>query len=125
MERAALEALAEALARKAARHVSGWSPSLAALQPSGLASATHATTLDHITRRSILKRIRLLASSYQLQWLVDQETFATTGPEAVDDARLTQLLQDMEAARQCIVEGESLEDAGLIRDTSVKFRCNP
>jgi len=69
-----------------------------------------------------LKRIRLLASSYQLQWLVDQETFASVGPEAIDDARLTQLLQDMEAARQCIAEGESFDDLGLVRDTSRQFR---
>lgn len=122
MERAALEALAEALARKAARHVSGRPPSLAVLQHSAPTSSTHATALDHVTRRSILKRIRLLASSYQLQWLVDQETFATTGPEAVDDARLTQLLQDMEAARQCIVDGDSFDDIGLVRDTSLQFR---
>ena len=122
MERAALEALAEALARKAARHVSGRPPPLAVLQHLGPASSANATSLDHITRRSILKRIRLLASSYQLQWLVDQETFATAGPEAVDDARLTQLLQDMEAARQCIVDGGSFDDIGLVRDTSRQFR---
>ena len=122
MERAALEALAEALARKAARHVSGRAPSLAVLHHSGPASSARVTTLDHITRRSILKRIRLLASSYQLQWLVDQETFATMGPEAIDDARLTQLLQDMEAARQCVVEGDSFDDIGLVRDTSQHFR---
>lgn len=122
MERTALEALAEALARKAARHFSGRPPQLTALPCSAPPSSSTDTSLDHATRRSILKRIRLLASSYQLQWLVDQETFASVGPEAIDDARLTQLLQDMEAARQCIAEGESFDDLGLVRDTSRQFR---
>lgn len=125
MERAALEALAEALARKVARQGSERPPPLTVVHHCGPAGNIVSITLDHITRRSILKRIRLLASNYQLQWLVDQETFATAGPEAIDDARLSQLLQDMEIARRCIVDGESFEDAGLVRDTSVQFRCKP
>jgi hypothetical protein len=55
---------------------------------------------------------------YQLGWLVEQATFNTPGVDTLDDSQLSTLLQQMERARECIAEGVSFEDAGLVANTA-------
>lgn len=51
-----------------------------------------------------------------MQILIDQATFGLAGIEELDDDALVQLHRDLERARECIQEGISFEDAGLIRN---------
>lgn len=77
-----------------------------------------ARSFDGITRDSVLQRIRDLQRMYRLGWLVRQETFDRPGVDALEDDELSALLRKMEHARECISDGVSFEDAGLIRDMS-------
>lgn len=74
-----------------------------------------ATTGHEPTRRYYLRRIRWLAESYGLAWMIDQATLGHR-LDALGDDELALLLQDMETGRRCIVEGLSLDDAGLVRE---------
>lgn len=49
------------------------------------------------------------------QMLIDQATFGLGGVEQLSDEGLISLHQDMERAMECVREGISFEDAGLIR----------
>ncbi|WP_396615471.1 hypothetical protein ACHZ97_14445 [Lysobacter soli] len=71
--------------------------------------------MDSVTREAMTQRIRDLQRMYQLGWLVRQETFHVPGIELLEDCELSALLHDMERARECIVEGVSFDDAGLVR----------
>lgn len=113
-ENRALEALAEALARKVAREKSG-KPELRIVRAP---SVPKPSRYDAITRNSITTRVRYLSRAYQLQWLVDQATFNIACVEGLSDDELCTLLRDLERARECIADGVSFEDAGLVRDTS-------
>ena len=73
---------------------------------------------DSITRDSCRRRVRFLAKAYRLQWLVEQHTFNVGGLDSLEDAALGRLLEDAERARECVAEGVSFEDAGLIRNTA-------
>ena len=71
--------------------------------------------LDQIAREAHLRRIMHLKRFYRLEWLVDQETFNVANVSCLEDCDLIRLLNFMEHARECIVEGVSFEDAGLVR----------
>lgn len=71
--------------------------------------------LDATARRAHVKRIRWMARAFRLQWLVDQETFRVGSIDHLEDAALVALLSDMERARECLQDGVSFEDAGLLR----------
>lgn len=71
---------------------------------------------DSITRDSILKRVRWLSKTFELQWLVDQTVFNKPNIHCLEDRALAQLLIDMERARECISEGVPFDEAGLIRN---------
>ncbi len=62
----------------------------------------------------MLRRIRAVRDGYRLHMLVDQEAFGVASLELLDDATLIDLLQKLERARECLQDGISLEDAGLI-----------
>lgn len=107
-EAQALEALAKALADK----VRSEKPARPKLR---LVVTAKPTKFDAITRDCIMRRVRYLTKAYQLQWLVDQETFDTPGVDALEDGDLADLLRTLERARDCIAEGVGFEDAGLVR----------
>lgn len=71
--------------------------------------------LDHIAREAHLKRIFHLKRAYRLDWLVDQATFSVASVSCLEDCDLIRLLNDLERARECILEGVSFEDVGLVR----------
>jgi hypothetical protein len=56
---------------------------------------------------------RTLGASGQM--LIDQAVFGLGGIEQLSDESLISLHQDMEKAMECVREGISFEDAGLIR----------
>ena len=70
--------------------------------------------MDPITRESHLRMIRHLRTRWGLQILVDQATFGRAGLEQLEDQELVQLHQDLYRAQECMMEGISLVDAGLL-----------
>lgn len=78
--------------------------------------------IDGVTRDSILRRIRWLRDLYNLGCLIDQATFNEPGIDCLDDEALIQLHREMEAARECCMEGVPLDEAGFIKDVSIRDR---
>lgn len=103
-----LEALAEVIADRVSRASTTTRLTLvraAADQPAKLASPP----------QLLLRRISFLSTTYGLGWLVDQEVLAL-GPLATWPPRsLAALIAKLERARECILDGISLEDAGLVQ----------
>lgn len=112
-EPGSLEALAEVIANT----VKGVRP-LRAVPMTSAPPPRPAGIFDSITRDSIYRRVRWLRDRYGLRFLIDQATFNRTGLEALPDSELSALLRDMERGRECVEEGVSFEDKGLIRDTT-------
>lgn len=106
-----MEALAQALAAKVRRET----PANASLRP---ISKPASARFDSITRASILQRVRYLQRAYNLQWLVEQATFDSPGLDCLDDQSLSALLRDIERARECVAEGISFDEAGLVKNTA-------
>lgn len=73
-----------------------------------------------ITRRYYLRRIRWLADAWGLAWMVDQATLGHR-LDALGDDELHTLLRDMERGRRCCIEGDSFDDAGLVRSISERL----
>lgn len=71
--------------------------------------------IDSVTREAMRMRIRDLERMYQLGWLVRQETFHVPSVECLEDEELAALLKDMESARECLAEGVSFDERGLVR----------
>jgi len=73
--------------------------------------------LDPISRDALFGAIRDLSRLYSLQWLVRQELHAAGCIlECLSDEDLVGLQEKLHRARECILEGISFDDAGLIRD---------
>ncbi len=49
-----------------------------------------------------------------MQIIIDQATFGLAGIEQLSDEALVQLHSDLERAQDCMREGISFEDAGLL-----------
>jgi hypothetical protein len=72
--------------------------------------------IDHVTRDCIYRRVRDLARLYSLGWLLLQETMHVQAiMEQLPDEELLDLLARMEQARECLIDGVSFDDAGLVR----------
>lgn len=108
-ERAALEALAQALAEKARGERP--KPKLRVV------TTPRPTKFDAITRDHVLRRIRTLSKAYRLAWLIEQNTFNQPSIDTLEDQELSELLSTLERARECIAEGIPFEDAGLVQST--------
>jgi hypothetical protein len=71
--------------------------------------------LDAVTRESHVRMIGHLRRRYGLQVLVDQAVFGKGAVDRLGDEELVALHKDLERARECMADGISLEDAGLLR----------
>lgn len=71
--------------------------------------------LDAITRESHIRMIGHLRKRYGLQVLVDQAMFGMGSLDRLSDDELVALHRDLERARECLADGISLEEAGLLR----------
>lgn len=76
------------------------------------------THQDAMFRDSRLERVRWLQRTYNLQVVVKQHTFGRMGLESLSNDELKDLHRELERARECVVEGVSLDEAGFIRDLS-------
>lgn len=72
--------------------------------------------MDAVTRESHIKMIGHLRKRYGMQVLVDQAIFGRSCLEDLSDDELVDLHRDLERARECLSDGISLEDAGLLRN---------
>ena len=72
--------------------------------------------MDDLTRESHCKMIRHLRRrwGFPMQIIIDQTTFGLAGIEQLSDEALLQLHSDLERAQDCMLEGISFEDAGLL-----------
>lgn len=80
--------------------------------------------MDPITRESHLRVIRQLRKAFRgfgFELIIAQATIGKTGVEALDDDALIALHRDLDRARECINEGVTFEDAGLVRSGSVNW----
>lgn len=105
--------MAQVIAQRVARR-DGQKPKLRVVSPPKRSS------IDNVTRDSILRRIRWLRDHYNLGCLIDQATFNTPGIDCLENDELVQLHREMEAARECCMEGVPLDEAGFIRDVSIQ-----
>ena len=73
--------------------------------------------MDALTRESHCKMIRHIRRrwGHHMQQLIDQATFGLAGIEQLADDDLIKLHMDMERAQECIRDGVTFEDAGLLR----------
>src|SRR5690606_20597947 len=113
-EAQALEALAQALARKVQAKTSPNKRLCVIEQP----AAPAAVNFDHITRHAVTTRIRRLRDHWHLELLVEQAVFGRAGLCDLNDGELACLLSDLERARQCLNDDIAFEDAGLVQDVS-------
>lgn len=86
-------------------------PALALVQP----PARPPRLFDSATRESHLRMIRHKNRRWKLQMLVDQATFGRYGLDGLEDQELLQLHHDCDRAVECIADGVTWEEAGLIR----------
>lgn len=75
--------------------------------------------MDPITRASHVRMIKHLRRIYRLHCLVDQATFGKGEIEDLSDEEVVALHRELERARDCIRDGISLEDAGLLKSQVV------
>lgn len=77
-------------------------------------------SLDDVTRLSHIRMIRHYTRRYRVKVLVDQALFGKRGLEELDDDALVKLHRDLERARECLEDGISFEDAGLIKSVAAR-----
>lgn len=101
-----------ALIKGALQSEQGLKPNLTVV---GAKEAPKRQGLDSVTRESYVRMIGHLRRRYGLQMLVDQATFGRGSVDRLGDEELEALYKDLERARECIADGISFEDAGLLR----------
>lgn len=77
--------------------------------------------LDPLVRESHCKMIRHIRKRWRgfgdpMQPIIDEACFGLAGIEQLDDDGLIALHRRLERAQDCIRDGVTFEDAGLIRD---------
>lgn len=76
--------------------------------------------LDPVNRESHVRMILHLRDRYRLHFLVAQGLFGKNGFGDLSDDEVIALHRDLDRAVQCIQDGISFEDAGLIRSLSTE-----
>ncbi|KRG39117.1 hypothetical protein ARC78_14965 [Stenotrophomonas pictorum JCM 9942] len=74
--------------------------------------------MDDITRQSHVRVIKSLVRAYRqfgFQLLVDQATVGVAGIDDLSDDDLIALHRDLERGRECLADGITFDEAGLIR----------
>ena len=99
------------LERKLGKHFPAPKPNLRVVTE----MAPAASRLDAVTRESYVRMIGHLRRRYGLQMLVDQAIFGKGSVDRLGDEELEALYRDLERARECLADGISFEDAGLLR----------
>jgi len=72
-------------------------------------------TMCDVTRSSHIRMINHYRRWYGLQLLVDQACVGYGGVDQLPDEAILALHRDIDRARECIKDGVSWEDAGLLR----------
>lgn len=111
------EEIAQRLAARAEELRAGQSSRpVLALVSSGVPPSP-ASGMDWVVRQSHCRMILHYRKrwGYPMQLLIDQACFGHLGPEQLPDEDLISLHRDLERAQECIKEGISFEDAGLLR----------
>jgi hypothetical protein len=70
----------------------------------------------------LIRRIRWLSDSYDLQWILDQEVRGEGSLSLLPMAQVEHVLAVMERAHACIVEGIGFDEAGLVKPLLVDSR---
>lgn len=78
-------------------------------------SAKDPTALTEERRAWLVRRIRFAANQCGAPWLIDQALDGAESLETMTDAGLQRLHLDCEKALQCLLDGVSFMDAGLVR----------
>ena len=86
-------------------------------QPALRVVAEQPRRMDDLHRESHCRMIRHFRRNWgpPMQQLIDQACFGLAGIEQLSDDDLVQLHKDMERAMDCMRDGISFEDAGLLR----------
>lgn len=119
-----MDKLAQLIALRAQRKM-GMKPSLQLVgdarqascpSPTAILEAAQ-TRMDVLVRESHCRMIRHFRRRWGLpmQEIIDHACFGLAGIEQLDDAALVQLHMDLERAQECMRDGVSFEDAGLLR----------
>lgn len=110
-----LEALAEAIAQRVKLRAKP-PPTKLALVPKG--PAPKPRTMDAIERESRIRWIQALARVYRpagMDLIVKQAMIGKRYMSDLDDDELTELLNNIDRARDCLIDGITFEEAGLLR----------
>lgn len=107
----------EELARRLAARTKQLSAGEAHRPALALVSSRQAASMDSIVRESHCRMIRHFRRrwGHPMQLLIDQACFGYAGVEQLPDDDLIQLHRDLERAEDCMRDGISFEDAGLLR----------
>lgn len=119
-----MDKLAQLIALRAQRKM-GVKPKLSVVgsakpaeaKPEPLPAARPAMRMDVVLRESHYRMIRHFNRRWgaSMQMLIDQACFGYMGIEQLPDDDLIQLHKDLERAEDCMRDGVSFEDAGLLR----------
>lgn len=119
-----MDKLAQLIALRAQRKM-GMKPSLQlvgdakpaeAPSPTAILEAAQ-TRMDVLVRESHCRMIRHFRRRWgmPMQEIIDHACFGLAGIEQLDDQGLLQLHMDLERAQDCMRDGVSFEDAGLLK----------
>lgn len=118
MQKDKFEELAQRLAaRTAALRVETPQRPTLRVVPTELAAEPQGFRMDAMVRESHCRMIRHFRRRWgqPMQMIIDQACFGLAGIEQLPDDDLIQLHKDLERAEDCMRDGVTFEDAGLLR----------